>query len=153
MSSADARPVELEKKFETDKTFGVGVMLGVPTAVSAKYFLIDELAVDLGLGAYLLYRDRDGFALHGDVLWHPFVAVEGTSFLAPLYFGAGVRLLDHDDSTRVGIRLPVGITFDFVDSPFDVFGESTLVVDVSVSNDDGTSPVDANFVVGLRYYL
>lgn len=153
VGSAEAGPAELEKDFETDKTVGVGLMLGVPAGLSAKFFLVDQLAIDLGIGGQLGYRDRDGFAIHADVLWHPFVAVEGRSFLAPLVLGVGARFLDYDQTSRIGVRVPVGLSFDFTDLPIDVFGELALVVDVAVDNGDDTSPIDANFVVGARYFL
>ncbi len=151
-TSAHAAPVALSKQFETDKRLGAGLMLGVPAGVSAKYMFTSTVAIDVGVGGYLLYRDRDGFAAHGDLLWHPFVAVEGESFLAPLYLGLGIRFLAHDSINHVGVRVPVGLAFVFDESPIDVFVESAFVYDFSVSEDD-ESAFDANGVIGIRYYF
>ena len=151
-TSVHARPVAISKSFETDKKLSAGVMLGVPTGLSLEYMLTPTLAVDLGVGAYLLYRERDGFHVHGDLLWHPFVAVDGVSFQAPLYVGVGARFLRHDGITHLGVRAPVGISFVFNKTPVEVFMEGALVVDFSVSEPD-QGAVDVNGLVGLRYFF
>lgn len=148
-TSAEARPVALSKRFETDKKTGVGLMVGSPTALSAKYFLTPEIAVDLSLGANLV-RKRDGFHLNADLLWHPFVAVEGITFLAPLYVGGGFRYLDHD--ARAGIRFPVGISFVFDEKPLGLFAEVAVIYDVTMAEEaDGV--LDPEMAVGARYYF
>jgi hypothetical protein len=148
---AEARPVLLSKRYETTKKTGLGLMLGTPVAVAGKHFFSNELAVDGGVGINVL-RKRSGFHAHGDLLWHPFVAVEGNRFLAPLYFGGGMRLLVHDSITRIGLRIPVGLSFDFGEQPFDVFGEAALVLDAYVE-EEGRGVADANVVVGARYFF
>jgi hypothetical protein len=156
-ASAHARPLALSKSFETDKKLGAGLMLGVPLGGVGKLVLSDQLAVDLGLGAYLAYRDRTGFHMHADLLWHPFVAVEGETFLAPLYVGLGTRLQNHDGLTHLGVRVPVGIAFVFDRLPIDIFLETALVYDFSISEPelDEAAPgaVDVNGLVGLRYFF
>jgi hypothetical protein len=148
---AEARPYALSKDYQTDKRLGVGVMLGVPASVSLKFLMTDTLALDAAAGAYIAYRDRTGFHAHADLLWHPFVAVEGESFLAPLYFGLGARLLAYE-FTHIGVRVPVGISFDFGKKPFDIFLEGAFIYDFSMPA-EATGPVDINAVVGVRYYL
>ncbi len=150
-AEAQARPVALSKAYDGDKKLGVGLMLGTPTAAVGKYFLTTEIAVDLALGLNIL-RKRDGFHGHADLLWHPFVAVDGITVQAPFYIGAGVRYLSHDDISRIGLRIPFGISFDFTDKPIDVFAEFTPIFDLSVS-DEGDGVVDHSTVVGLRYFL
>ncbi len=148
-TAAEARPVALSKRFETDKKTGVGLMIGSPTALSAKYFLTSEIAVDLSLGANIV-RKRDGFRVGADLLWHPFVAVEGMTFLAPLYFGGGFRYLDHD--ARAGIRFPVGISFVFDEKPLGLFAEVAVIYDVTMAEEaDGV--LDPEMAVGVRYYF
>jgi hypothetical protein len=150
-AEAQARPVALSKRYDGDKKLGVGLMLGTPTAVTGKYFLTTEVAVDLALGLNVL-RKRDGFHAHADLLWHPFVAVDGITLQAPFYVGAGVRFLSHDGISRIGLRIPFGISFDFTDKPFDIFAELTPIFDLSVS-DDGRGVADISTVVGFRYFL
>ena len=160
-TEAEAAPAAISKKFETDKGLGVGVMVGIPTALSLKYFLTPTLAVDASLGAYLLYRDRDGFHAHADLLWHPFVAVEGQTFLAPLYVGLGGRFLTYGetdamgmdvDVSHIGVRIPVGIAFVFGDAPLDLFLETALIFD-PVMSDEADGVVDVNGLAGARFFF
>ena len=150
-AEAQARPVALSKRYQGDKKLGVGAMLGTPTAAVGKYFLTPEIAVDLALGLNIL-RKRDGFHAHADLLWHPFVAIDGITFQAPFYIGAGVRFLSHDDISRIGLRIPLGISFDFTNQPIDLFAEFTPIVDFSVS-DAGRGVADLSVVTGVRYFL
>ncbi len=156
MGRAEARPVHIDKTYETEKVLGVGVLLGVPLSISGKFFLNSEWAVDVGAGAYLAYRDRSGLHVHADILWHPFVAVEGETFMAPLYVGLGTRFLQYDEMdqsvTHVGVRVPVGIAFDFNDEPYDLFLEGAVVFDPVVS-ESGPSPLDMNFGAGARIFF
>ena len=151
--SADARPVPFSKTYETDKKLGIGLMLGVPAGFNTKFLFTDTLAVDLGIGAYIKYRDRTGFHLNADFLWHPFVAVEGESFLAPFYFGLGGRFLSAGDHNFIGIRVPFGLSFDITDSSFDIFLEGAFIVDVSISGMEPPGPVDVNGLIGVRYFI
>jgi len=146
---AEARPVALSKRFDTDKKVGAGLMLGSPTAVSAKYFFTPEIAVDLGIGANVI-RKRDGFHVNADLLWHPFVAIEGKTFLAPLYLGGGFRYLAHHD--RAGIRFPVGLSFDFGGKPIDLFVELAAIYDIAMA-EEAEGVLDLNLATGLRYYF
>ncbi len=149
---ADAEPLAISKQYETDKKFGVGVALGVPVGGVGKFLITPKFAIDFGAGGYYLYRDRDGIHLYGDILWHPFVAVEGETFLAPLYVGLGSRILNYDDITHFGLRVPVGVSFDFYDAAIDVFLEGAFIYDVSIG-EGGEGAVDVNGQVGLRYYI
>jgi hypothetical protein len=159
-ASAHARPLAISKRFDTGKKVGAGVMLGVPLSAVGKLMITSELAVDLGLGAYVAYRDRTGFHMHADLLFHPFVAVEGETFNAPLYVGLGSRLLHYDGITHVGVRVPLGIAFVFDKAPIDVFLETAFIYDLSISQgepgevgDSAPGAVDVNGLVGLRYYF
>jgi hypothetical protein len=134
--------------------FGLGIILGSPTGVSAKVYFNKKNAVDLAVGGELL--NEHGFLVHADYLWHPIMITEEEAFYLPLYIGIGGRILSRDlpndggQSTHIGIRLPVGILFDFKTVPIDVFLEVALVVDVIASDGDH---VDFNAGVGVRYYF
>jgi hypothetical protein len=139
-----------------EERFGIGALVGEPTGVSAKYWLDEEHAVDAAAG--WSFWDGDGFQLQGDFLWHNFDvfgSVAETDAL-PLYFGVGARLKfredegrHHDDHDAVfGLRVPVGVSYQFDNSPFEVFGEIAPLVDL-------TPDFELNFsiAVGFRYYL
>src|SRR5690349_24781426 len=98
--SADARPRPHGfggKKFEANKTFGLGLELGEPTGLNGKYFFGPSTAFDFGVGwIYRHYYYGDGIHLYGDVLFHPVSLVHADGFELPLYIGVGVRFWDFD---------------------------------------------------------
>ena len=59
-----------------DRGFGAGIILGEPTGLSAKSWLSQQNAIDLGL-AYS-FRHRGYFHLHADYLWHFPDVIEST---------------------------------------------------------------------------
>jgi hypothetical protein len=159
---AEARPRPRRgKRFEANKTFGLGLMLGAPTGLSGKYFYASDRAIDFGLGVIGRYRHRDGVHLHVDHLWHPVSLVSEPAFELPLYVGIGGRFFNwnddrdgYPDGQVLGVRVPLGIAFDFNNVPLDVFVEVAFVLDFFIddtSNDDiGT---DLNGAVGVRYWF
>lgn len=160
--SADARPrpKRSSQSFEANKQFGLGIMVGVPSGLSGKYYLSEDTALDFGLGLYGRYG-RDSYDralhLHIDHLWHPFVLAKPDAFWMPLYLGVGARILDHRDDRdflddmHLGIRAPIGIMIDFTNVPLDIFLELALVVDVL--HDGNHSYSDINLALGIRYYF
>jgi hypothetical protein len=151
--SADARPSPRAQKFQANKSFGLGVMFGAPTAISGKYFLSQDTALDFGVGTFYRYRDG-GLHLHADFLWHPAVLVKADAFWLPLYFGIGGRFLDHGNHGHLGARVPIGIAFDFTNVPLDIFLELAAVLDFALTDDDhGVIYGDVNGAVGIRYWF
>lgn len=127
------------KGFQANKTFGLGLELGQPTGLNGKYFLSESGALDFGIGwIYRHYYYGDGFHLYADYLWHPTSLVSASAFELPLYIGAGLRYWDFDYCDRgictyggsaIGIRVPVGISFDFNNVPLDIFIQLVPVID------------------------
>jgi hypothetical protein len=150
---ASARPRPRARKFEANKTFGLGLMLGAPSGLSGKYFYGPSTAFDFGVGAIRYYRNRDGVHLHVDHLWHPVSLAHNRSFELPLYVGLGARVFDFDGAgSSIGLRAPLGIAFDFNDAPVDLFFEFALVLDTYLDGDDGLD-ADVNFAVGARFWF
>ncbi len=148
--------------FEANKTFGLGVMLGAPTGLSGKYFLGPDTAIDFGLGVFRRYRDRDGFHLHADFLWHPLSLVSAEAFELPLYVGIGGRVFsfdhryddrDYDGVTAIGVRAPIGIAFDFNDVPLDIFVELALVLDLITNDYYEDFDISLNGAFGIRFWF
>lgn len=134
--------------------FGLGIILGSPTGVSAKLYLNKKNAVDAAVGFSLL--GGSGIHVHADYLWHPIMLTADDAFYLPLYVGIGGRVWEHnrksnDDDFHLGVRGVVGILFDFRSVPIDVFLEAALVVDVLVDDDHGRIGVNAG--LGARYYF
>jgi hypothetical protein len=133
---------------------GVGLIVGEPTGVSAKYYLADDRAIDLAVGGAIVGR---GIQVHGDYLWHPIILEQKESFALPLFFGVGGRILNHDggggddDHVRFGVRAPVGILFDFTKVPLDAFAELAGVLDYRTKGDAFGLALNAG--IGARYYF
>ena len=158
VGEADARRrPRRAKKFEANKSFGLGIMVGAPTAISGKYFYASDKAFDFGVGTIRYWRHRSGLHLHADHLWHPVSLVSNASFEMPLYLGVGFRLFnfddaDYDGATAIGVRVPVGIAFDLNNVPMDVFFELAVVADFIVDYRDDYGG-DLEGALGFRYYF
>ena len=153
--------------FEANKTFGLGLELGEPTGLNGKLFVSPKVAIDFGLGyIYRQYYYGDGLHLYGDVLFHPVLLSSGPKLEIPLYVGVGLRYwqFDYYDRNRVlyggdaiGIRVPVGISFDFNNAPIDIFLQ--LVPTLDFLNGDyynyygHRNHFGADFSVGLRFWF
>jgi hypothetical protein len=144
------------------RPFGLGVVIGEPTGLSAKYWLTSKHAIDFGL-AYSFNSFVEVFA---DYLFH-FPGVFGassqfTTQLTPyigiggIFFGStnGVNSRNNhyftsDGSTAgLGLRLPLGIEWSPMDPPIGVFVE--LVPGL------GIIPSTFGFLeagIGVRYYF
>jgi len=134
--AVDARPRPAGggslKKFSANKTFGLGLELGQPAGLTGKYFLSDSNALDFGVG-YIYnsywYGD-DGLHLYLDYLWHPASLVSAHAFELPFFIGVGGRFWDFDycvgprdcgyGGSAFGVRVPLGIAFDFNEVPLDI---------------------------------
>ncbi len=165
-SSADARP-RRQVDFHTEKTFGLGLMVGAPTGLSGKYYTGGDIAFAFGLGEHNQFHDRydDDLHLHFDVLWHPFVLTQSQSITLPLHVGVGAQIFDgehqhrngvfHDDD-GFGVRVPFGLTLDFRNIPMDVFFELTFSMnfyDDDGFNDEHHDRADLSGALGARYYF
>ncbi len=154
--AAEARPRPQASSFSANKSFGIGIMIGAPTALSGKYYLGADTAVDFGVGVIRGFR-RDGLHLHADFLWHPATLVTAEPFVMPFYLGIGGRIADFeddpdydgDDEFNLGVRAPIGLMLDFNEVPLDIFFELALVIDF-IGDDD---IADFNGALGVRYYF
>ena len=157
-ASARPRPTTHLRRFEANKTFGLGIMVGEPTGLSAKYYLSADRAIDGGIGGVGYYRNRSGFQAHVYYLWHPASLASTADFELPLYFGIGARVFDfdfnaaNDRAFAIGARVPVGVALDFNNIPLDVFFEVAVVVDFLFDYSDNLD-ADFNAAIGVRYYF
>ena len=138
--------------------FGIGIIVGEPIGVSAKYYLSNDTAIDAAVGTALA---QGGLHAHSDFLWHPYVLEKQDAFVLPFYVGPGVRLLfdnrdrGEEDVFHIGLRAVVGVLFDFRNVPLDVFIEVAPIADYRISNDaneDGFG-FAINAGAGVRYWF
>ncbi|MDZ7755928.1 hypothetical protein [Rhodohalobacter sp.] len=89
----------------------LGVIIGEPTGVSAKFWTSDRSAVDLGVAWSLgssgnMHNPSGNMHLHINYLWH-FWTNSGVAF----YTGLGGRFL-FEDETQFAARIPIGLQFN-----------------------------------------
>ena len=153
--------------FQANKTFGLGLELGEPTGLNGKYFVSDTGALDFGVGyIYSHYYYGDGVHLYLDYLWHPASLASNASFELPFYIGVGGRFWDFEYCDRnlcdyggsaIGLRVPIGLSFDFNNAPLDIFLQVVPVFDF-ITGDyydrfRDRSHFGADFSVGLRFWF
>ena len=122
-----------------DKGLGLGVILGEPTGVCFKLWVDHNIAVDGG--AAWSFGKHGAWDTHIDLLLHNFKGKFRT------YYGIGGRIKFLDDR-KVGIRVPIGVTYILTNSPYDVFFEIIPILDFSPKTNGGL-----NGAIGVRYYL
>lgn len=132
---------------------GLGVVLGDPTGLTAKFLLDQRSAFDIAFGADL--DDDDDFQLHFDYLFSPFSLPSSGQVTIPFYFGIGgvVEFDDNDgnnDDADIGVRVPVGLSFLFQRARMEIFAEFGLELLIIEDNND---EVDVDGGIGFRYYF
>jgi len=134
--------------------FGIGIILGEPTGVTAKLYVKDDQAIQGAIGSAFI---GGGLQLHGDYVFHPYILQTRPSFVLPLYVGPGLRMIDYtngrdDSSFAIGVRGVVGLLFDFKDVPLDAFVEAAAVLEYEFKDGRG-SALRLNAGAGVRYYF
>jgi hypothetical protein len=141
-----------------DRGFGLGVIIGEPTGISAKLWTTSINAFDFGLG-WSIGGDRVGnydghynggsrVHFHMDYLWHSFEAIHSTERF-PLYYGIGGRInsgAGYDGS--VAVRGVFGIAWLPHNTPIDIFLELAPSLQLTPSTGFG---IDAG--LGARYFF
>jgi hypothetical protein len=133
-------------------TWELGVILGEPTGLSAKYWMTTNTALDFG-AAWSFEKDSN-FHLHADYLYHNFDIFKVDEGSLPLYFGIGGRLrfeegdhpLDEHHGTHVGLRLVLGLEYLVAEYPMSIFFEVAPIVDLAPATEGSV-----NGGLGIRY--
>ncbi|MBV8762095.1 MAG: hypothetical protein JO257_32680 [Deltaproteobacteria bacterium] len=165
VGTADARPRPHGfggERFEANKTFGIGLELGEPEGINAKWFLKPDQALDFGLGyVYHHYYAGDGGQLYVDYLWHPAVLAKAEGFELPFYVGVGGRVFQFDytcngrtctGADAFGVRVPIGITFDLNNVPLDIFVQAVPTLDFFHNYGPHDIYLDIDFSIGIRFW-
>ena len=125
--------------------FGIGVLLGEPTGLSAKVRLGPTSAIDAA--AAWSFVDEGSFYFHADYLMHfndVFTVDPGE---LPLYVGVGGMMSLRQDSI-LGIRIPVGLAYEFETAPLDVFFEIAPGMGIFPE-----TSLEIGGGIGIRYYF
>ena len=126
------------------KDFGIGIILGDPTGLSAKLYTGCNNAFDFA--AAWSFKGDGHLLLQADYVWHSSLSRTSSGMFA-LYYGIGGRIIFSDDP-NVGVRIPVGIDYIFSNAPVDIFLEVVPVLDLIPSTD-----FDLNGGIGVRFWL
>ncbi len=133
--------------------FGMGLIVGEPSGLSAKYWLRADRAIDFAFGASFLtdFRAHATYLYHVDAFDHQRV---------PLYYGIGGsiagrtgRVAEFGSDTRrdrvgLGVRGAIGVSYLIPTAPFDLFIKfgSVLIVFPPAA-------LDIDLSIGARYYF
>lgn len=141
-----------------ERKFGLGVIIGEPTGISAKLWTSPVNAFDFGLG-WSMGGDRigkfDGYYdggsrvhFHIDYLWHSFEAIHSTEQF-PLYYGIGGRInTGAGYNSSLAIRGVFGVAWLPRETPIDIFLE--IVPSLQLTSSSGFG-IDAG--IGARYFF
>lgn len=128
-----------------DHGFGLGIILGEPTGLSAKLWTSQSNAFDFA--AAWSFKGDGHLLLQADYVWHAFNLIPVSSGKLPLYYGIGGRVILVDDPF-VGVRIPVGLNYLFATAPIDIFLEIVPILDLAPSTD-----FDLGGGLGVRFWF
>ena len=125
------------------KSSGIGFILVNPTGLSFKF--LDNGSTYFNGALSWSFKGNSRLYLHIDYILKRFsrVKVDRGAYFDP-YFGIGVRLDTEKDT--FGARLPLGISYNFEDVPFDTFMELTPALDLIPETD-----FDLGLALGIRF--
>ncbi|MBI5404087.1 MAG: DUF3996 domain-containing protein [Ignavibacteriae bacterium] len=138
------------KSYSQESGLGVGIMIGEPSGLSFKKWINSSNAIDAGLG--WSFSEDGSIHFHADYLYHNFDLIKISDAKVPFYFGVGGRFKFKNEKKSVGnsigVRIPVGVSYQFATAPFDVFLEVVPILDLSPD-----TRVSFNSALGVRYYF
>jgi hypothetical protein len=135
-----------ETEYAQQNGFGLGVVLGDPTGISAKMWSTDNTALDFGLG-YSFTSNNSLFDFYADYVFHNSEWIQAEENFI-VYYGPGARLQLHESQSRLGVRGVIGILWLPRNTNFDLFIEAAPILDII----PGTH-VSINLGIGFRYFF
>lgn len=103
--------------------FGLGIVLGEPTGFTAKLFFSNPSAIQFHLGYGIGKKGK--LLIATDYLYHFHAAIPpiaNAGWLSP-YVGVGGRLGFGEGKAVVGLRIPLGLSFQISGAPVEIFLE------------------------------
>lgn len=133
------------KLYAQNDGLGLGVIVGEPTGISLKKWLSKKTAFD-GAVAWSVSGNNHLY-VHGDYLVHSFNVINSRSTYVPVYYGIG-GLIRFDDETRLGVRIPFGVSYFVPGSPLDVFLEIAPIMELTPQTE-----LDGSVGIGIRFFF
>ena len=142
-----AVPARAETLHPSGNPLGLGVIVGEPTGITGKKWLGHRSAFDFG--AAWSFGRNDAVLLYADHLWHHYDVFHVDKGAMALYYGLGGRASLRDEGQDAfGVRVPVGLAYQFENSAIGLFLEVAPVVDLAPDTD-----LEAMGGLGARYYF
>ena len=125
--------------------FGLGLVLGEPSGISAQFGLSDsdKLNAALGLDTF----DDGVLYVHVDYIRHLAVLLDGADVSLPVYVGLGGFLVERG-RIDLGARVPFGLQLDFKQAPLHLFLEVAFKLRIIEDID-----TDLDAALGFRYFF
>jgi hypothetical protein len=134
-------------------SFGLGLIAGEPSGLSAKLWMSHNTALDAAV-AWSLFNNNPNenqvLDVHGDLLFHNFHLINVDRGRLPLYYGIGGRIKFSSPDNRIGLRVPVGLEYIFERNYVDLFLEVVPLFDLTPANNRG---LRWNSAIGIRYFF
>ncbi|MBT8495054.1 MAG: hypothetical protein KJO07_18555 [Deltaproteobacteria bacterium] len=127
--------------------FGLGLVLGEPTGLSAQYTFGERNALNFALGFEIIDEGDNDLYFHIDYIFMIADLVNTGAFDLPFYVGVGGFLIDRNDAT-IGARMPFGVEMQFKSAPINIFAEIGLSLAIIDDVD-----LDVFGALGFRYYF
>jgi hypothetical protein len=125
--------------------FGLGIVVGEPTGISAKYWISQTTAID---GAVAWSFSHSGsFYIHADYLKHHFEIIDISEGRMPFYYGIGGKMVLANKGI-LGVHFPLGMAYMFDTAPLDIFIEIRPGLNLLPS-----TSFDISGGIGVRYYF
>ena len=129
------------------KKFGIGIMAGDPSGVTAKYMIDNNSGIDFAFGWSTSGSNEYYFS--SDYLFHFYDVVKIAKLVSPLYLGGGIRYINREKKeNKFGLRIPVGIEFLFMNNRLGAFGELVPLLDLKPDTE-----FDMEFGIGIRFFF
>jgi hypothetical protein len=126
---------------------GLGIIVGEPTGIDLKVFVGEANAIE-GAVAWSLSGDNE-FHIQVDYLYHFYEWIKVSKGSLPVFLGVGGRIALRDNQDDLfGVRIPVGLAYEFAEGIFDVFGEIVPVLNLTPDTD-----FDFEGAIGLRFWF
>jgi hypothetical protein len=127
--------------------FGLGIVFGEPTGINGKLFITSTNAIE-GSVAWSL-SGKNNLHIQAEYLYHRYDLITVSKGQLPLFFGVGGRFILRENSKdTIGVRVPVGLAYEFEGAPFDVFGEIVPILDLTPDTD-----FDLEGAIGARFWF
>ena len=143
--------------FAANGPFGLGIIVGNPTGISATY----ELSSANAVAGALAWHFYNGVQIQGDYLWKDLQLIKTSANPIGGYIGAGLRfqtwsgrwcgrsrVCDDSRGVGVGVRLPLGFEYALTPHPFHFFLEIVPTLDLIPATD-----LDLDVALGARFFF